>query len=130
MMKKGGLMGTQFMLVNQTKGESIGFVHMAGAKARELTGNPAQAALVTWYLLNNQGDLIQFVSDTNNEWPFKEGSRADMDSYSDVTAKYIEQLVKQGILKVEGLLYADEDCPEEIFVLNLKNCWMQANTLA
>lgn len=123
-------MGTQFTLVNQTKGERIEFAHMAGAKAKELTGNPAQAALVTWYLLNNQGDLIQFVSDTNNEWPFSEGCRADMDSYPDVTAKYIEQLVEQGILKVEELLYADTDSPEEIFVLNLKNCWMQANKLA
>jgi len=56
-------MGVEYTLVNNTKKERVSFFRMEGAKMRELAGNPAQAAVTTWYLLNNQGDDIQFVSD-------------------------------------------------------------------
>lgn len=117
-------MGVQYILVNQTKNECIHFLHMNGAKAKELAGNPAQAAVVTWYMLTNQGDSIQFVSDTNSAWPFSSGSRADLNGYSDVTMKYISLLVEQGILKNDGKLYVDEDDPNNIYVLDLKNVWV------
>ena len=116
-------MGVEYFLVNQTKKECIGFQHMDGSKAREIAGNPAQAALVSWYMLKNQGDSIQFASDTNDDWPFSKGSKKDLDDYKDVTSKYIALLIEQGILENSGMLYVDEDDPNNVYVLNLKNVW-------
>ena len=64
-------MGAEYILINETKKEMVSFAHLNGNKKRELAGNEAQSAMVTLYLLNNQGDQIQFVSDTHNDWPFK-----------------------------------------------------------
>jgi hypothetical protein len=99
---------------------------MDGTSARELAGNPAQAALVTWYLLNNQGDSIQFLSDTYDDWPFSSGQRNDVTAYEDVTPKYIGVLIEQGILANDGMLYVDEDDPTNVYILNLKNVWLNA----
>lgn len=118
-------MGVEFTLVNESKRERIGFLHMDGNKARELTGNPAQSAVVTWYLLENRGDSIQFVSDTYDDWPFNSGSRSDLIEYQDVTMKYIAKLIEQGVLVNEGMLHLDEDDPENIYILNLKNVWLK-----
>ena len=71
-------MGIEFELVNQTKKELISFCHLNGSKKRELAGGSAQSALVTWYLLQNQGDEIQFVSDSDSDWPFSEGRKCDL----------------------------------------------------
>ncbi|WP_144394377.1 hypothetical protein [Pleionea sediminis] len=70
-------MGVEYILVNETKKEMVCFSHLNGSKMRELAGNAAQSAVVTWYLLNNRGDQIQFVSDTQDDWPFKTGCRDD-----------------------------------------------------
>ncbi|WNO11656.1 hypothetical protein [Teredinibacter sp. KSP-S5-2] len=118
-------MGVEYVLVNQSKKEVISFSHLNGSKKRELAGNPPQSAIVTWYLLENQGDLIQFVSDTFGEWPFLKGSSKDVQTYKDVTNKYISNLVEEGILKNEGFLYQDEENPETDYVLNLKNIWVE-----
>jgi hypothetical protein len=116
-------MGVEYILVNETKKEMISFTHLNGSKKRELTGNAAQSAIVTWYLLNNQGDQIQFVSDTYDDWPFKTGNRNLAWSYTDKTDELIDTLIKQEILKDNGLLYADEDEPESIFVRDIINVW-------
>ena len=117
-------MGVEYTLVNTTKCECISFVHMDGAKQKELAGNPAQAALVTWYLLNNQGDSIQFVSDVYDDWPFDFGKKTDMTRYTDVTLKYIGLLIEQGILANKGFSYVDENDPDNVYILNLKNVWL------
>lgn len=117
-------MGTEFTLVNVSKRECISFIHMAGSKARELTGNPAQAAVVTWYLLSNRGDDIQFVADDTVDWPFSCGSQADLQKFDDVTDKYINLLIEQGILKNAGFRYRDDDEPDRVYVLDLVNVWM------
>ena len=64
-------MGVEYILINETKKEQITFIHLNGSKKSELAGNAAQSAITTWYLLSNQGDQIQFVSDTYDDWPFQ-----------------------------------------------------------
>lgn len=117
-------MGVEYTLINLTKREQISFIHMAGSKMRELAGNPAQAAVVTWYMLHNQGDEIQFVSDSYGEWPFRRGQRGDELQFRDVTLRYIGQLLEQGILKNQGFLYIDPDDPTDSYILNLKNIYL------
>ena len=117
-------MGVEFTLVNESKKECIGFLHMNGSKARELAGNPAQAAVVTWYMLENQGDSIQLVSDTYDDWPFNNSNRKDLKDYEDVTMKYVGYLIEHGVLANEGMSYVDEDDPDNIYTLNLKNVWL------
>jgi hypothetical protein len=124
-MLQSKFMGVQYQLVNMTKRECISFTHMDGTKMKELAGNPAQASIVTWYLLNNQGDNIQFISDTYNEWPFNIGKRGDESGFKDVTMKYIDILIGQKILRNDGMLYVDEEEPDNIYIFNLKNIWLE-----
>ena len=116
-------MGVQYVLVNQTKKELVSFSHLNGSKMRELAGNTAQSAIVAWYLLNNQGDEIQFVSDTYEDWPFKSGQKKDSFIYPDKTDELIDILIKNEILKDHGMLYVDEDEPETVYVRDIVNIW-------
>ncbi|MCX4028621.1 hypothetical protein H0A36_13920 [Endozoicomonas sp. SM1973] len=116
-------MGVEYILVNETKREMISFNHLNGSKKRELAGNSVQSAIVTWYLLSNQGDQIQFVSDTYSDWPFNIGSRDSVWEYIDKTEELINTLISQGILQDNGMLYVDEDEPESIYVRDIKNIW-------
>lgn len=116
-------MGVEYILVNQSKREMISFAHLNGSKMRELVGNAAQSAIVTWYLLNNQGDEIQFVSDTYEDWPFKDGRKADVGSYPDKTDEVLDVLIAQNILKDIGMLYVDDDEPHNVFIRNVINVW-------
>jgi len=43
-------MGATYVLVNYSKKETIGFLHIGASKAKELAGNPVAAAITTWYL--------------------------------------------------------------------------------
>ncbi|VUD69450.1 hypothetical protein TDB9533_04820 [Thalassocella blandensis] len=116
-------MGVEYVLINETKKEMISFSHLNGNKKRELAGNFAQSSIVTWYLLQNQGDQIQFVSDTSDDWPFESGSRDVCFSYPDRTEQILKQLIEQEILKDLGYLYRDEDDPENVYVKNIINVW-------
>jgi len=116
-------MAVEFELVNQTKKEVISFCHLPGSKKRELTGGVASSAIVTWYMLSNQGDQIQFVSDTYGEWPFNSGSRNDLTQYTDVTEELIQSLIKEGILQDEGYDYIDDEDPENIYIKKHANIW-------
>lgn len=116
-------MGVEYILVNETKKEMISFAHLNGSKMREIVGNAAQSALVSWYLLNNQGDQIQFISDTYDDWPFATGSKESAWDYPDKTDEMIKILIEQGILKEIGLLYFDEDEPGTLFTRNIINVW-------
>ncbi len=60
-------MGTDFCLVNRSKKERITFAHLPCTKSREITGNPVCAAIVTYYLIENAGDEIFFVSEHDFE---------------------------------------------------------------
>lgn len=116
-------MGVEYTLVNETKKEIISFVHLNGSKKRELTGNPAQAAIVTWYLLNNQGDEIQFVSDSYEDWPFQSGSKEEAWNYPDKTEELISVLIENQILKDNGYSYVDECEPDTVYVKDIVNVW-------
>ncbi|ASP38495.1 hypothetical protein CHH28_07325 [Bacterioplanes sanyensis] len=116
-------MGTEYILVNQTKKELISFTHLNGAKKRELAGNDAQPAMVTWYLLSNQGDQIQFISDHDNYWPFATGSQEELCQFSDKTDSLVDELIKQGILRDHGYLYQDENNPDTEYIRDIRRSW-------
>ncbi|WP_163836714.1 hypothetical protein [Spartinivicinus ruber] len=116
-------MGVEYILVNETKKEMISFSHLNGSKMRELAGNSAQSAIVTWYLLKNQGDQIQFVSDTYDDWPFETGDRNTAFTYPDKTEELVLLLIEQEILKDEGMLHVDNEEPETIYTRNIVNAW-------
>jgi hypothetical protein len=117
-------MGVGYTLVNYTKKEMVMFSHIPAEKARELAGNPISATMTTWYLLQNLGDEISFVSDTYDDWPFPNGSKEDMNHYQEVTEQLVDSLINVGILKDEGKEWADEEEPELIYMRALKNVWM------
>ncbi len=60
-------MGVGYELINKSKKEVITFSHLPASKERELAGNPVTAAITTWYLLKNLGDMIQFIPDQSDE---------------------------------------------------------------
>ena len=119
-------MGVGYILVNQTRRECVMFMHVNASKARELAGNPAAAAITTWYLLHHRGDAIAFVSDTYEEWPFSSGSYADLNTYSEVTDRVVDELIRAEILADHGKSYVDEDEPERVFIRDLRNVWWPA----
>lgn len=118
-------MSSEYILVNQTKKEVISFAHLNGAKARELAGNSAQSAIVTWYLLENQGDQIQFVTDSGEDWPFETGSKRESWLYPDKTNEIIDALILLGVLSDSGFLYVDEEEPDTVYVRDIKNVWVK-----
>lgn len=119
-------MGIGYLLINETKKEKISFGHLNGNKKREIAGNAAQSAIVAWYLLSNQGDQIQFISDTYDDWPFQSGSKEAAFSYPDRTDELIHQLIAQEILKDNGFRYLDADAPNEIFTRDIVNVWCKS----
>jgi hypothetical protein len=116
-------MGVGYNLVNFTKKEMVGFIHVSASKKHELAGNPAASAITTWYLLENAGDKISFVSDTNEDWPFPEGSKKDLLLYPDVTDRVIDALIANGILSDQGRNYVDPDEPDTVYERDLCNIW-------
>ena len=117
-------MGVSYSLINYTKKEYVIFDKLPASKARELAGNPASAAISTWYLLNNIGDNISFISDTYNEWPFPEGSRDELMNYTEVTNEIVSSLISEGILIDEGKEFPFED-DRNIYFRKLHNIWLK-----
>jgi hypothetical protein len=105
-------MGVGYDLVNQTKRERITFTRLGANTALELTIHAATAGIVTWYMLHNLGDHISFVSDSNDEWPFPEGSRDDMYTYPDMTEIIVDRLVQEKILIDDGKEIFFDDEPD------------------
>lgn len=117
-------MGVGFILVNHSRREAITFAHLPASQMRELAGNPVTAAATTWYLLRHREDRVAFVSDTHDEWPFPAGSRADLQDFTDITDQVVEQLIEAGILRDNGIAWADEDEPDTVYERDLANVWM------
>jgi len=90
---------------------------------RELAGNAVQSAIVTWYLLNNQGDQIQFVSDAYNEWPFASERVNEPLPYPDKTDVIIRTLIEADILQDNGMLYVCEVDPDVTYTRDIVNVW-------
>lgn len=118
-------MGVGYQLINQTKKEKLSFYHLPVNTMREIAGNPVSASLVAWYLLENQGDEIQFVSDTYDDWPFISGSRGDHLKYPDQTERLINKLIDVGILEDNGSDFQDEDDSESIYIRAITNIWLK-----
>ena len=119
-------MGVGHILVNRTRREQIMFMHVGASSAREIAGNPAAAAITTWYLLQHPGDDISFVTDTLGDWPFLSGSRSDLHSYAEVTDRVVEQLIEAGILSDHGKSFVDPDDPDVAYERDLRNVWWPA----
>ncbi|MFT3883446.1 MAG: hypothetical protein QM703_27825 [Gemmatales bacterium] len=118
-------MGIGYMLVNFTRKEVVKYTHLPTSKARELAGSPVSAAITTWYLLEHPGEQIAFVSDSEDDWPFPLGSRKDVADYQEMTNAVVQQLITEGILRDDGVAWADEEEPKSVHVRALKNVWMQ-----
>ena len=116
-------MGVGYMLVNHTKRQMVGYLHVPVSKAVEIAGHPAASAITTWYMLENTGDQISFVTDTYGDWPFEDGSREDLTSYADVTSQTISELIDKGVLQDYGHSYEDPDEPEVVYERDLRNVW-------
>ena len=52
------IMSIGYELINQTKKEKISFYHLPVNTKKEIAGNPVSASIVSWYILDNQGDEI------------------------------------------------------------------------
>ena len=116
-------MSVGYILVNQTKKERISFIHIPATTAKELAGNPVSAAIIAWYMLENLGDNISFVSDTYDDWPFS-GDHIQLSEYTDMTDKVVAALIDAQILVDEGIAWADEGEPDKIYERALRNKWM------
>ncbi|MBT9393786.1 hypothetical protein KLP40_11490 [Hymenobacter sp. NST-14] len=117
-------MGVQFELVNLDKEEVISFAGIdAGNKMRELAGTIVTSNIVTWYLLQNIGDRISFVNDTNESHVLfgRTYSKDTLAAYRDVTHQSINQLIDAGILRQAGNKMVDEE--EGLSYQVLLNIW-------
>ncbi|ULO08526.1 hypothetical protein H1230_06885 [Paenibacillus sp. 19GGS1-52] len=109
-------MGATYQLMNLSKKEVINYSHLPASKLTEIVGNPVASAITTWYLINNIGDTITFLSELDE-------SPQDIEHYKEVTDRIINDLIQNQILKDEGLMYVDED-DSSIYIRNLKNIWI------
>jgi hypothetical protein len=115
-------MGVGYFLINSTKKEAINYYHLPVNKMKEISGNPISAIITTWYLLNNRGNDIRFVPDSFIDENFN--ITDDIFQYKDVTDIVIEELIKNGILKDNGIEYIDED-DLSLYFRRLDNIWCE-----
>jgi hypothetical protein len=115
-------MGETFHLVNLDKQESIQFSNIPAWKMSELAGSVAAASITTWYLLNNRGDRIAFLSDYEDEHQLfgQIYSPSAFYNYPDVTNVVVEQLLKAEILRDAGILWTDEE-DSNLFMRDLRS---------
>lgn len=104
-------MSVGYILVNQTKKEQITYIHIPATTKHEIVSCSISAAITTWYLLENAGDCIAFISDTYGEWPFNSGAWEDIFNYREVTDEVVEKLITAKILRDEGKEVFDECDP-------------------
>jgi len=116
-------MGAYYSLINATKKEQLSFTHVNAAKAREMPGNPASAAIVTWYLIKNRGDYISFITDEDIDCPIQGIDIREILNWPDVTDRVIDELINEEILGDFGKSYIDEDDPDNIYLRDLRNIW-------
>ena len=117
-------MSVGYILINQTKRQKVCFLHLPVNSKREIAGNPVGAAIVAWYLLENAGDRIAFVSDSAGEWPFDDGSRVESSHYPDMTDQVVDALIAARIVDDKGHAWFDEHKPDTVFIRDLRNIWM------
>lgn len=117
-------MGVQYQLVNLDKKESISFLNIdTGTKRRELAGTIVSSNIITWYMLQNIGDKISFINDTDSEQElfgitYKTN---DFAQYTDVTLQVVNELIEAQILRDYGVEMIDEE--ENLSFQKLHNIW-------
>jgi hypothetical protein len=114
--------GVGYTLINLDKKEEISFLHIKASKMRELANTIASASITTWYLLNNRGDRIAFISDHETEHLLfgQTYHYTEFIGYLDVTNTVVEQLIETGVLYDAGILWMDED-DSNLFVRDLRS---------
>lgn len=108
-------MSTYYQLANLTRRERVSFAHLP-MKQREIAGDPAVAAIVSWYLFTRMGDHIVFLPDGTDDWP-------SIDTWPDATDEIVDDLISNGILEDHGKSWQDEEEPE-LYMRDLRNVWM------
>lgn len=108
-------MSTCYQLANLTRRERVSFAHLP-MKQREIAGDPAIAAIVSWYLFTRIGDHIVFLADGTEDW-------LSIESWTDVTDAVIDDLIRVGILEDHGKSWQDEEEPE-LYMRDLRNVWV------
>jgi hypothetical protein len=113
--------GPAIVLWNATKREHVSFYHVGASTEREVAGNAASAAIVTWYLLSNVGDHISLEAE-RDEREVPNPLYAEAVSHPDRMEHVVAALVDAGILKDDGFHFRDEQDPQA-YVRNLRNVW-------
>ena len=117
-------MGVGYTLVNIDKKQQLSFYNInTGIKLRELSGTIIASTIVTYYLLTNTGDRIGFINDTEDSFIVC-GKNYKSDyfiNFVDVTENIIEELIEEGIIKDNGILWIDKE--NNLFNRDLINIW-------
>ena len=117
-------MGVGHILVNIDKKQLIDFYRVdTGTKLRELSGNTVASTIVTYYLLSNIGNQISFINDVESSFVIC-GKKYQVDfftNFQNVTEIIVEELIEQGIIQDEGILWIDKE--ENLSYRDLKNIW-------
>jgi hypothetical protein len=117
-------MGVQYTLVNLDKKQKISFYRVyTGTKLRELSGTVIASTIVTYYLLTNTGDRISFINDTEDRFTVcgQNYEPSHFKDFVDVTNNIIEELIKEKIIKDNGIIWIDKE--DNLFKRNLTNIW-------
>jgi hypothetical protein len=113
--------GPAIVLWNATKREHVSFHHVGASTKREVAGNPASAAIVTWYLAQNVGDQISLQAECD-EGEVPNSVYAEAVRHPNRVEQVVAALIEAGILKDEGFHFRDEKDPQA-YVRNLRNIW-------
>ncbi len=117
-------MGETCKIINASKKEQLNFTHIRASTPREFAGNPAAAAIVTWYLNINRGDYIAIVGDYDDSERLPFGlTYKEIDSWPDRTDEIVANLIEEQILKDFGRVFEDEEDPNNVYLRDLRNCW-------
>ena len=114
-------MGPAIVIWNATKREHVSFYRVGASTKREVAGNPASAAIVTWYLAQNVGDQISLQAE-GDESGAHNPLYAEALRHPDRVEQVVAALIEEGILKDEGFHFRDDQDPQ-VYVRNLRNIW-------
>ena len=115
------VVGPAIVLWNATKQEHVSFYHVGASTKREVAGNPASAAIVTWYLAHNVGDQISLQAESDDRnLPNQVYSEAVR--HPDRVEHVVAALIEAGILEDAGFHFRDDQDPQA-YVRNLRNIW-------
>ena len=108
-------------ICNATKQEQILFTHIGASSPGELISHEAAAAIVSWYLNANRGDLITFVGDYDDpeSLPFYL-TFSQLRDWPDRTDRIVRAMIDEDILEDHGKSYVDEEEPDVIYIRDLR----------